>query len=220
LEIEVGAGAALAVGSVAASVALSGETPSRLRVRAVVEPRGSLVWAPAPLVVTAGADHRVDVVLEVSGCAQLWWRDELVLGRAGEPAGRCVLHHHADRGGLPWARHELAIGGPGWDAGAVVGCHRALGSVLTTDDAVARVGPAPTDAAAVAHVGSPLTTDAVARVWPAPTDAAIVAHLRPEAGGTFILALAADRLSIDEQLPVPQFPALQRSLHAAPRVDA
>jgi urease accessory protein len=189
LAIEVTDGAALAVGSVAASIALAGAAPSRLAVRAVVEPGASLVWAPEPLVATAGADHCVDVELEVSRTGHLWWREELVLGRAGEPPGRCTVRQVADRDGSPWVRHELAVGGTGWDGAAVVGGHRVIGSVLTTAEPCCSV-----------------------------TGAA--AHLRPEAGGTLTLALAGDRPALDQLLPLPEFPPLQRSHDAASRVDA
>jgi urease accessory protein len=187
LRIEVSEGAALAIGSVAATIALSGA--SRLAVHAVVEPGASLVWSPEPVVVTKGADFRVDLQLDVSCPAHLHWRDELVLGRAGEEPGRCVVRQCAELGATPWVRHELAVGGPGWDGGAVVGAYRAIGSVLTT-------------AFLERAVGGP------------------AAHLHPEAGGTLTVALAADRPALDALLPVPQFPALQRSLHAASRVDA
>jgi len=173
LVVEVGDGAALAVGSVAASVALPGPAPSRLVVRAAVGPGGSLVWAPEPLVVTGRADHAVDVLLEVAGTAHLWWRDELVLGRASEPPGRCTLRQRADLGGGPWARHDLTIGAPGWDGGAVVGGHRAVGSVLRTSACAA------------------------------PRACAAVADLQPAAGGTLTVALAPDRPTLEDLLPCP-----------------
>ncbi len=190
LDVEVGEGAALVVGSVAASVALAGATPSRLVVRATVAPGASLVWAPEPLVVTSGADHHLDVVLDVTSPGYVWWRDELVLGRTGEPPGRCTVRQGAELDGSPWVRNELAIGGPGWDAGAVIGANRAVGSVLTT------------------------------AVEPAGSLAGVAAHLHPQAGGTLVLALAPERMGVDELLPVPDLPALQRSPDAAPRVHA
>jgi urease accessory protein len=101
-------------------------------VRAVVERGAALVWAPEPLVVTGGADHRMEVTIDAAGGASVWWRDELVLGRAGERPGRCTVLLHADLGGAPWVRHELAIGAPGWDSGAVVGDTHIIGSVLMT----------------------------------------------------------------------------------------
>jgi urease accessory protein len=173
LMVEVCDGAALAIGSVAASVALAGGAPSRLVVRVTVGSGASLVWAPEPTVVTAGADHRIDVLVEVAAGAYFWWRDELVLGRAGERPGRCTVHQHADLDREPWARHELTIGAPGWDGGAVVGGHGAIGSVLTTS----RCGE--------------------------PRAGASVADLHPAAGGTLTVALAEDRPALDELLPTP-----------------
>jgi len=190
LRIEVEEGAALAIGSVAASVALSGASPSRTMVRARVAEGGSLVWAPEPLVVSSGADHHVDIDLVVAAGAFVWWRDELVLGRAGERPGACAVAQRADLGGAPWARHDLVIGAPGWDGGAVVGASRAVGSVLTTRR----------------HDGGPRRAGA--------------ADLLLDAGGTLTVALASDHPSLDALLPVPEFPALQRSLHAASRLHA
>jgi urease accessory protein len=183
--LEVADGAALAVGTVAASVVLSGA--SRVAVRATVAAGGALVWSPEPLVVTSGADHVVDISLDVAAGGYVWWRDALVLGRAGERPGRCTVRQRAELDGCPWVRHDLAIGAPGWDGGAVVGDHRAIGSVLTT-----RPPPVP------------------AR----PID------LAPDAGGTLTVALAPDCPALDALLPLPEFPVLQRSHHAASRLDA
>ena len=185
LRVEVGTGAALCVASVAASVALGGPAPSLLRVSVLVEPGGRLTWAPEPLVVTAHADHRVEVDLEAGTEARVWWRDELVLGRHGERPGRCVVAVRAALGGLPWLRHDLAVGPPGWDAGAVVGAYRVAGSILTNHDDGGG-GPG------TAQVGQ-------------------AARLPLEAGGAFTVALAPDRPTLARLLPPVPVP---RSPHA------
>jgi len=197
LRIEVEDGAALAVGSVAASVALSGTSPSLTSVHVVVGSEASLVWAPEPLIVTGRADHRVDVDLTAARDSRLWWRDQLVLGRAGERPGRCTLSYHADLGGRPWVRQQLAIGAPAWDAAAVVGGAKVVGSVLATDPRSEPGEDAP-DAGRPGRVAS-----------------GRVAELRPAAGGTITLALAADRVTLDELLPRCPLPSGQRSHHVA-----
>jgi urease accessory protein len=184
LRVEVGTGAALCVGSVAASVALAGAAPSVLRVRVLVEPGGRLTWAPEPLVVTARAEHRVEVDIEAGTDTRVWWRDELVLGRHGERPGRCVVSLRADLGPVPWLRHDLAVGPPGWDAGAVLGPCRVAGSVLTNDVDGGVPGTAPAGQAA---------------------------RLPLEAGGTLTVALASDRPTLARLLPSVPVP---RSSHA------
>jgi urease accessory protein len=204
LRIEVEDGAALAVGSVAASVALSGASPSLTSVRIVVGSEASLVWAPEPLIVTGRADHRVDVHVTAARDSRLWWRDEVVLGRTAERPARCTLSYHADLGGRPWVRQQLAVGAPGWDGPAVVGGAKVVGSVLATDP---RSEP-----------------DATSADRPAVVASGRAAELRPAAGGTLTLALAADRVTLDELLPRCPFPAAhprstlpsgQRSHHVA-----
>jgi len=147
LRIEVGDGAALEIGSVAASVALAGAAPSVTRVHATVGADASLIWYPEPLVVTGRADHRVEVHIIAAADSCVWWRDELVLGRSGELPGRCTLSLRATLGGLPWLHHDLAVGEPGWDGPAVVASSRCVGSVLTTE----RLPPSTRDRAAVLH---------------------------------------------------------------------
>jgi urease accessory protein len=203
LRIEVEDGAALAVGSVAASVALSGTSPSFTRVHVVIGSEASLVWAPEPLIVTGRADHRVDVHLTAAPDSRLWWRDELVLGRAGERPARCVLSYHADLGGRPWVRQQLAIGAPAWDAAAVVGGAKVVGSVLATDPRSEPGGHA--------HAAGP----AGPAGRPALVASGRVAELHPAAGGTLTLALAADRVALHELLPRSPLPSGQRSHHVA-----
>jgi urease accessory protein len=184
LRIDVGPGAALAVGSVAASVALAGSAPSATKIRVIVEPGGRLVWTPEPLIVTGRANHRVEVVIDAAADAHVWWRDELVLGRSGERPGRCTVALATELGGVPWLRHELAVGAPGWDGAAVVGAYRIVGSVLTTDD----------------------TVDA-----PADLPAGEAAKLQLEAGGSLTLAMAPDRRTLDRLLPTGPAPDPRRS---------
>jgi urease accessory protein len=206
LRIEVEDGAKLAVGSVAASVALSGASPSLTSVHVVVGSEASLVWAPEPLIVTGRADHRVDVHLTAAPDSWLWWRDELVLGRAGERPGRCTLSYHADLGGRPWVRQQLAIGAPAWDAAAVVGSAKVVGSVLATGN---RLDPGRPRPAAMDPRHPPAVDPGC--VAPGRTEGR-VAELRPAAGGTITLALAGDRVALDELLPRCPLPAsLSRS---------
>jgi len=174
LRIEVGDGAALSIGSVAASVALAGPAPSMTRVHAVVGHGAALSWNPEPLIVTGRADHRVEVRLDVAADADVWWRDVLALGRTGEEPGRATVALRADRAGRPWVRHEIGVGVPGFDGPAVLGPARVVGSVLASADPGVPGRPAERG----------------------------LAELRPEAGGSITVALAADRPALDRSLAV------------------
>lgn len=137
LTLEVGDGAALVVGSVAASIALAARgSRSVSRINAMVGAGATLVWAPQPLVITARADHVVEIRIDVDGGGGLWWREEIVLGRSGEEPGRGLMSLSATWGGRPWARHAICVGGPGWDGPAGLAGARVVGSVLSSDPAV------------------------------------------------------------------------------------
>lgn len=132
LEITVGAGAHLVVRTAAASVALPGDGPSQVQVRATVAAGGELRWLPEPVVVAQAAVHHLRTIVELEAGARLMWREELVLGRHGEAGGSLVTRTDVDVAGDPLLRHELALGplspaaaGPAVTAGA-----RAVGSLL------------------------------------------------------------------------------------------
>ena len=132
LEITVGAGAHLVVRTAAASVALPGDGPSEVHVRATVAAGGELRWLAEPVVVARAAVHHLRTTVELEAGARLLWREELVLGRHGEAGGSVVTRTDVDLAGDPLLRHELALGplhpaaaGPAVTAGA-----RAVGTVL------------------------------------------------------------------------------------------
>jgi len=88
VRVEVGAGAAVCLEPVAATVALPGLALTTLRTEVVVGAGGRLVVDEGPLVVAEGAhvSRRVSVTLGVGAVAVV--RDMVVLGRHGEAAGR------------------------------------------------------------------------------------------------------------------------------------
>ena len=89
LRIEVRAGAALCLRTVAASVALPGLDggESLLTVTATVAAGGRLEYLPEPVVVADGARHATDIRVSVAEGGSLVLRDELILGRHGERGG-------------------------------------------------------------------------------------------------------------------------------------
>lgn len=135
LELEVRAGADLTVRTTAASVALPGDGPSRVRVNARVGAGARLQWLPEPTVAAAGCDHHVECRVEVDGDARLVWREEIILGRHGEAPGSIEAGLYVDLDGVPLLHQQLCLGPGhrGWDGPAVVGCSRAVGSMLVVD---------------------------------------------------------------------------------------
>lgn len=122
LRVEVGAGARVAVRSVAAQVVLPGISgaPARVRIEAEVAAGGHLDWCPEPTVVAAGAElHQTSVVVLADG-ATLRWREGLVLGRHGEEPGLVTSRLDVDLAGRPLLRHGFtsAVDGPAGRAGA------------------------------------------------------------------------------------------------------
>ncbi|MDG4830296.1 urease accessory protein UreD [Solwaraspora sp. WMMD1047] len=145
IEIEVREGARLCVRGVAASLALPGATGrrSRLTVTARVAAGGRLRWLTEPLIGAAGCDHESHSIMELAEGAALVWREELICGRYGEPAGDVRLATTVRYGGRTLLRNDLAVGprAPGWDGPSVLGGGRAAGTVVLVDPSWATAGP-------------------------------------------------------------------------------
>ena len=79
----------------------------------------------------AGCDHQTLAVIELGTGAALRWREEIVLGRHGEPPGQCRSRLDVTLAGFPVYRGELTVGCPGTDrSSAVLGGARAAGGVV------------------------------------------------------------------------------------------
>jgi urease accessory protein len=117
LQIVVGPDADLTVSSVAASLAYPSPagSPSTFSIRVEVGSGGTFRWLPEPTVLLARCDHRVSASISLDDGATLEWREEVRLGRAGEPTGSLRQRIVIDRGGRPLVRNELAVG-PVWPA--------------------------------------------------------------------------------------------------------
>lgn len=136
LEIDVESGATLVVRSAAASIALPGSVPgaSTVTVNARVGSGATLHWLPEPVIAGGGCNHRIFNRISLAPGAAVVWRDELVLGRAGEAPGSIRSRIDVTLGGRPLLRNTLTMGGeePGWSGPAVVGSARAVGSLLVS----------------------------------------------------------------------------------------
>jgi urease accessory protein len=135
IEVEVGAGAGLTVGSAAATVSLPGSDggTARYDVRIRVGDGAELHWLPEPVIAAAGSDLRMTTQVDLAPTARLVLREEQVLGRAGEVPGRLATRLTVRRDGTPLLDQELSFGPgaiPGWDGPASLGGHRAVGQLL------------------------------------------------------------------------------------------
>jgi urease accessory protein len=139
LAVSVTEGASLTVRTAAAQLALPGPRPgpSFARVTADIAADATLRWLPEPLVLVASCDHRSDVTLTLAAGASVVWREEVVLGRAGEVTGSLLHRLRVDRAGRPLLRNDLVLG-PRWPgAGGPAGCGdaRVVGTSLVVGDA-------------------------------------------------------------------------------------
>ncbi|MEU5836311.1 urease accessory protein UreD [Streptomyces diacarni] len=137
IETRVRAGAALRVDGSAATLALPGRTadPAHWDVWLQVGEGGLLHWLPEPLISVCGSELRQRIRAELAPGARLVLRDEQVLGRAGEGPGRLTSRLTVRYAGRPLLDQQLDFGpgAPGWDDGAVLGGHRAVGQLLVVD---------------------------------------------------------------------------------------
>ncbi|MGK4908883.1 urease accessory protein UreD [Streptomyces albus] len=147
IETVVEPGAALRVDGSAATLALPGRTaePARYDVRLDVGEGGRLHWLPEPLISVRGSELHQSIRAELAPGARLVLRDEQVLGRAGEEPGRLGSRLTVYRAGRPLLdqRLDFGPGAPGWDGGAVLGGHRAVGQLLVVDPALEDAPAAP-----------------------------------------------------------------------------
>jgi len=158
LDIDVGPGSCMVIRSAAGMLLLPGPHggASALRITARVWPGGRLDFAPQPSVAAAGCDHRTDARIDLAAGATLRWREEIVLGRHGEPSGRCASRLDVTLTGTAAYRGELAVGGPQTDrSSAVLDGAGAAGSVLLIDAARPRPPAAVHEGLAVLPLAGP-----------------------------------------------------------------
>lgn len=140
LEVTVRDGAILTVDAAAAMIALpgrrAGDGPAnhaRYDLRLTVGENAVLRWLPEQLISVTGSDLRTHIRVELAATARLVLREEQILGRHGEPPGTLTTRLTVHRAGRPLLDQQLALGpgAPGgWDGGAVIGGHRAVGQLL------------------------------------------------------------------------------------------
>ena len=138
LDVAVGAGAALAVRAVAATVVLPGPHghESRSEVDITVAEHGTLVWMPGTLIAASGCRHRSVTTIHLGPGARLLVREEVILGRHGEMPGSLRQRLRVTQEGRAVYDQELHVGpdAPGWCGPAITGDRTALGSILVVGD--------------------------------------------------------------------------------------
>jgi len=113
LDVHLGAGCAVALRSVAATVVQPGRSPgpARWAVTASVGQGAVLDWQPEPTVVCDGAQlhSRITVALQPGARAVL--REVVVLGRAGQRGGQFIGELAVDLNGAPLLAHTVLLDG-------------------------------------------------------------------------------------------------------------
>lgn len=135
IDVDVAAGARLTVDSAAATVSLPDREgrPARYDVRLSVGEDAELHWVPEPVIAASGSDLRMTTRVRLAAGARLVLREELVLGRHGEPPGHLTTRLTVDHDGRTLLDQCLAFGPgapAGWDGPAVLGPHRSVGQLL------------------------------------------------------------------------------------------
>ncbi|WP_222107294.1 urease accessory protein UreD [[Actinomadura] parvosata] len=112
-------GAHLHITTAAATIALRGPTTAHATydVHLRVAEQASLHWLPEPLISAARSNLRQSCTIDLAADARLVLREELVLGRSGEPPGRLTTRLTVHRDGRPLLDQQNTYGpdAPGWD---------------------------------------------------------------------------------------------------------
>jgi urease accessory protein len=212
LDVEVAAGAALVLRSIAATLLLPGphrrRSTTRITIRVAAD--ATFVWLPQPTIAARGCDHQAVTRISLEPGARLLLREELMLGRHGEQPGSVHQRLRICMGDRPLHDQELRIGpeAAGWDGPAVLGGRRAVGSLLIVDPDWAAPDQTGPDAFRPAVITDTVDTDAgVVRAARFPLDgpAMLVTAVAPDA-----LALRrrlnAGLAALEQPTPAPTVP--------------
>ncbi len=183
LDVEVGEGATLMLGTVSATLALPGPhgNASRSEVNISVAEGGTLIWLPGAQIAAANCHHVAVNRIDLAEGARLFSREEVVLGRHGELPGNFRQRLRVTHGNAALYDQELAVGPEalGWSSSAVTGERRGLGSILIVDTATENLDCFPTTVS---------------------TDFPDTAIMRLAADAVLITSLAADTIELRRRL--------------------
>jgi urease accessory protein len=113
LRIDIADGARASLVAAGATIAQGqGVLPARLTLQVSVGAGAHLDADPGALIVCAGARVDVTVAIALAADATLRWREVVVLGRSGEPAGTGRLDWDVRRAGRPLLRQRVDLSDP------------------------------------------------------------------------------------------------------------
>lgn len=136
IDLEVGDHTQLTVGTVAATMAWPARgdvSPSVMIIRAKVGEGAVLRWLPEQLVPVRGCRHVLRSDVQLAATASVLWREEVILGRTGEPPGTLDAELRVVRAGVPLLHQQLQLDGHDpsvHGAPSLLGGARAVGSLL------------------------------------------------------------------------------------------
>ncbi len=122
LSLELRPGARATLRAAGASVAQGGGGGRALAIRAELGEGADLIAAPGALVACTGSRVEVRVEVELGRGAAVDWRELIVLGRTGEPAGQVTLRWDVTRCGEPVLRQFADLGPPLYGGKRVLAC--------------------------------------------------------------------------------------------------
>lgn len=112
----------------------SGDSAAKLSIRADLGDGSDLVADPGALIICQGSRVDVHVELALGLGAAVEWRELIVLGRTGEPAGAATLRWDVTRLGAPVLRQFVDLADPALTAWAGLTAHRrVLACALVAD---------------------------------------------------------------------------------------
>jgi len=115
-------GARATLRAAGASVAQGGGGERTLAIRADLGQGADLIAEPGVLVACAGSRIEVRVEITLGAGAAVDWRELIVLGRTGEPAGQATLRWDVTRCGEPELRQFADLGPALYRGGRVLAC--------------------------------------------------------------------------------------------------
>jgi len=145
IELSVGSTATLDVRATGATIARPGrrQSTSNTTVAVDVEDGATLRWLVEPGMAASGATHVSEATVRLSPSARLVWREEVVVGRFGEPPGTWSSGIRVEKSGVPLIATRLGVGPaePAWRSPAVLnGSRVVIGLIVVNPDGFAEPG--------------------------------------------------------------------------------
>lgn len=138
MSLQLRPGARATLGATGASLAQgrNGHGAGKLSIRVDLGDGSDLVADPGALIVCQGGHVDVRLELALGLDVTLEWRELIVLGRTGEPAGAATLRWEVTRAGRPVLRQFVDLADPAWTAWAgLTARRRVLACALLADPA-------------------------------------------------------------------------------------